>query len=195
MIFRDTVRGVLLFFVFLIAALSLTFYFTKRYIQPIKHDLAQIQQKKYTDSTAHTTETDDLFAFLTEQDRIHKENLIRAEAEKEQALNAAEEMQDRYDEVTKTAERLAYSRMDEIDPYEYENFKTGLQTLTEKEREVFELYVSGKTSKEIAPLLNIRESTLKYHNHNMLGKLGVSSRKQMLRFAAILQQEQETYFS
>lgn len=104
-------------------------------------------------------------------------------------------MQDRYDEVTKTAERLAYSRKDEIDPYEYENFKTGLQTLTEKEREVFELYVSGKTSKEIAPLLNIRESTLKYHNHNMLGKLGVSSRKQMLRFAAILQQEQETYFS
>ncbi len=192
MVFRDLLRGILLFCVFLVAALTLTFYFTKRYIQPIKQDLAQIRQKKYTDATAHTTETDDLFAFLTEQDRIHAETLTRAESEKAQALSAAEEMQDRYAEATKTAERLAYSRKDEIDPYEYENFKAGLQTLTEKEREVFELYLSGKTAKEIAPLLHIQESTLKYHNHNMLGKLGVSSRKQMLRFAALLQQEQGT---
>lgn len=192
MVFQDMVRGILLFSVFLVAALCLTFYFTKRYIQPIKQDLAQIQQKKYTDVDAHTTETGDLFAFLTEQDRIHAETLTRAESEKEQALSAAEEMQDRYAEVTKTAERLAYSRKDEIDPYEYENFKAGLQTLTEKEREVFELYLSGKTAKEIAPLLHIQESTLKYHNHNLLGKLGVSSRKQMLRYAAVLQQEEKT---
>lgn len=195
MVFRDMSRGILLFFVFLVAALCLTFYFTKRYIQPIKQDLAQIRQKKYTDVDAHTTETDDLFAFLTEQDRIHAETLTRAESEKEQALSAAEEMQDRYAEVTKTAERLAYSRKDEIDPYEYENFKAGLHTLTEKEREVFELYLSSKTAKEIAPLLHIQESTLKYHNHNLLGKLGVSSRKQMLRYAAVLQQEKETIFS
>ncbi len=195
MVLRDMTRGILLFFVFLVAALSLTFYFTKRYIQPINQDLAQIQQKKYTDATAHTTETDDLFAFLTEQDRIHAETLTRAESEKEQALSVVEEIKDRYAEATKTAERLAYSRKDEIDPYEYENFKAGLQTLTDKEREVFELYLSGKTAKEIAPLLHIQESTLKYHNHNLLGKLGVSSRKQMLRFAAVLQQEQKTIFS
>lgn len=194
MVFQDTVRVILLFLVFLVAALCMTFYFTKRYIQPIKQDLAQIQQKKYSGATAHTTETDDLFAFLSEQDRIHTETLTRAESEKEQALCAAEEMQGRYAEAIKTAERLAYSRKDEIDPYEYEHFKAGLQTLTEKEREVFMLYLSGKTAKEIAPLLNIQESTLKYHNHNILGKLGVSSRKQMLRYAAVLQQEQDTIF-
>lgn len=191
MLLRDTVRVILLFSIFIVAALCLTFYFTKRYIQPIKQDLAQIQQKTYTDATAHTTETDDLFAFLTEQDRINAETLTRAESEKERAISVAEEMQDRYTEVTRTAERLAYSRKDEIDPYEYESFKAGLKTLTEKEREVFELYLSGKTPKEIAPLLNIQESTLKYHNHNLLGKLGVSSRKQMLRYAAVWQQEQK----
>ena len=32
----------------------------------------------------------------------------------------------------------------------------------------------------------IKESTLKFHNHNMLGKLGVSSRKEMLRYAALI---------
>lgn len=38
-------------------------------------------------------------------------------------------------------------------------------------------------------MLNIRESTLKFHNHNILEKLGVSSRKQMLRYATLLKQE------
>ena len=47
----------------------------------------------------------------------------------------------------------------------------------------------GKSAKEIADILNVRESTLKFHNHNILEKLGVSSRKQMLRFATLLKQE------
>lgn len=33
------------------------------------------------------------------------------------------------------------------------------------------MYLCGRSTEE---------STLKYHNHNILGKLGVSSRKQML---------------
>ena len=38
-------------------------------------------------------------------------------------------------------------------------------------------------------MLNIRESTLKFHHHNILKKLGVFSRKQMLRYATLLKQE------
>ena len=38
-------------------------------------------------------------------------------------------------------------------------------------------------------MLNIRESTLKFHHRNILKKLGVSSRKQMLRYATLLKQE------
>ena len=38
-------------------------------------------------------------------------------------------------------------------------------------------------------MLNIRESTLKFHNHNIPEKLGVSSRKQMLCYATLLKQE------
>lgn len=54
---------------------------------------------------------------------------------------------------------------------------------------MFELYLEGKTAEEILEICAIQKSTLKYHNHNILGKLGVSSRKQMLRYAALLKQE------
>lgn len=84
---------------------------------------------------------------------------------------------------------MAYSRKTEIDPDDYEMFKIGLKELTKTEKTVFDLYLQGKTAKEIADILNIRESTLKFHNHNILEKLGVSSRKQMLRYATLLKQE------
>lgn len=47
-------------------------------------------------------------------------------------------------------------------------FKIGLKELTKTEKTVFDLYLQGKTAKEIADILNIRESTLKFHNHNIL---------------------------
>ena len=53
---------------------------------------------------------------------------------------------------------------------------------------MFELYLLGKTAKEIIALTGIKESTLNFHNHNILKKLGVSSRKQMLRYAALMKQ-------
>jgi len=63
-------------------------------------------------------------------------------------------------------------------------FCEGLSHLTATERTVYELYVQGKSSKEILTLLNIKENTLKYHNRNIYSKLGVSSRKLMLAMAA-----------
>ena len=40
--------------------------------------------------------------------------------------------------------------------------------------------------------LGISPNTLKYHNKNIYSKLGISSRKQMLRFAA-LKQHRDTH--
>lgn len=189
-VIEDAVKSILLVAVFLVGASLMTLYFTKRYLKPLIADLELIRQKSYAASTAHVTEINDLFVFLAEQDRINDERIAKAESEREDAMTAFEELRVKYDETDRTAERLAYSRRDEIDPADYETFKSGLKTLTEKEREVFGLYLSGKTAQEITVLLNIRESTLKYHNHNILGKLGVSSRKQMLRYAALMEQEE-----
>lgn len=86
-------------------------------------------------------------------------------------------------------DRLAYSRKNEIDPDNYEAFEIGLKELTKNKKTIFNLYLQGKNAKEIADILNIRESTPKFHNHNIPEKPGVSSRKQMLRYATLLKQE------
>ncbi len=86
-------------------------------------------------------------------------------------------------------DRLAYSRKNEIDPDNYEAFEIGLKELTKTEKTIFNLYLQGKNAKEIADILNIRESTPPFHNHNIPEKPGVSSRKQMLRYATLLKQE------
>jgi DNA-binding CsgD family transcriptional regulator len=56
----------------------------------------------------------------------------------------------------------------------------GIQSLTPTEKAIFEAYIARLTTKEIMKNLNIKESTLKYHNRNIYGKLGVSSRKELL---------------
>ena len=65
-------------------------------------------------------------------------------------------------------------------------FTEKLPALTPTENKIYNYYLEGKTTKEIMALLNIKENTLKYHNKNLYGKLGVSSRKELLYFAKML---------
>lgn len=67
-----------------------------------------------------------------------------------------------------------------------ELFIHGLDTLTPKERELFDEYVSGKTTKDILESMNITENTLKFHNKNIYGKLGVKSRKQLIEIHKLI---------
>ncbi len=67
-----------------------------------------------------------------------------------------------------------------VAPEAIETFITGLTRLTPAEKSIFDAYVARVTTKEIMESLNIKESTLKYHNRNIYGKLGVTSRKQLL---------------
>ena len=62
-------------------------------------------------------------------------------------------------------------------------FNENLHTLTFTERAIFDLYLDGRSTKEVMSELNIKENTLKYHNKNIYSKLGVSSRKQLLHIA------------
>ena len=48
--------------------------------------------------------------------------------------------------------------------------------LTPREAEVLKLIIKGKSNKQIADLLHITESTVKYHVNLILAKLGVSDR-------------------
>ena len=62
-------------------------------------------------------------------------------------------------------------------------FKKGISTLTATEKMIFDLYLEGDGTKDVLSKMNIKENTLKYHNKNIYGKLGVSSRKQLLEIA------------
>ena len=50
--------------------------------------------------------------------------------------------------------------------------------LTKREKEVFTLLVTNKTTKEIADILNISEKTVRNHISNAMQKLGVKGRAQ-----------------
>lgn len=70
-------------------------------------------------------------------------------------------------------------------------FTDGLKNLTPTERTIYNLYVSGNTTKEILESLGIKENTLKFHNKNIYGKLGVTSRKQLLEISKQFEQSSQ----
>jgi LuxR family transcriptional regulator of spore coat protein len=59
-----------------------------------------------------------------------------------------------------------------------DNYHRPKPLLTKREREVFELLVQDKTTKEIAQELFISEKTVRNHISNTMQKLGVKGRSQ-----------------
>lgn len=50
--------------------------------------------------------------------------------------------------------------------------------LTKREKEVFDLLINNKTTKEIAKILNISDKTVRNHISNAIQKIGVKGRAQ-----------------
>ena len=69
-----------------------------------------------------------------------------------------------------------------------EYIKKQLHTLTTSEHTIYLCYLAGMSTKEVLAKLNISENTLKFHNKNLYGKLGVSSRKQLLEYAKVTEE-------
>lgn len=172
---------------------------SKKYVAPILKDLEQIKTNTdRTQSESHVLEIEDLFAFLAEQDREHEAALSALNQERLEAESRQERLQSKLEQTSSDlgsaqAEiaRLAYSRKQEIDPDDFQYFLEGISQLTPTERKVFDLYLKGKNAKEIIAILGVTENTLKFHNKNIYNKLGVSSRKQLLRYATLMKQQEE----
>ena len=58
-----------------------------------------------------------------------------------------------------------------------------LETLTDKEFEIFKLLVSGKKAAAIANNLSIRQSSIAYYRGNILQKMHVQSNNELIRYA------------
>ncbi len=164
------------------AATGICIFFSKRFLRPVIKSIEQIRKQEFPNANSEYEEIDDLFAFLDAQDK-------QREQETKKLQEKCDEQDNLISKNQTDIQRLAYSRKNEICPDDYEMFKIGLKTLTKTEKQVFSLYLEGKSGEEIMEILHIQKGTLKYHNHNILNKLGVQSRKQMLRYATLLKQE------
>ena len=74
-----------------------------------------------------------------------------------------------------------------IDEESFSMFVNNIAQLTAKEKEIFDLYLSGLVPKEVTAKLNITDNTLKYHNKNIYSKLGSKSRKELLQCIKYMQ--------
>lgn len=63
------------------------------------------------------------------------------------------------------------------------NCSEGINLLTARENEIFELVVDGLTNKDIAKQLYITEHTIKKHIRNILFKLDMRNRKELIIYA------------
>ena len=59
----------------------------------------------------------------------------------------------------------------------------GYDLLSEREQQVFRLVVEGKPTKEIAELLFVSPKTIEKHRANVMNKLGVHGRLELLKYA------------
>jgi len=64
-----------------------------------------------------------------------------------------------------------------------------LALLTPREREVLDPVVDGRTNKQIAALLGVREKTVECHRANLMRKLSVASVAQMIRLVITLDRD------
>lgn len=188
----------------MLASIVISVLLSRRFLRPVKKAITSIKENSY-DREPETTYTEiaDLFDFLAQKDKENEEQLLEAEKQlletekqrqetEKQRLETEkqrQEAQTNADNAIAELSRLTEKKHREVDPDSYALFCENLGTLTAKEREIFNLYLDGKSAKDIMDLLSISENTLKYHNRNIYGKLGVTSRKELLMYATLMKKE------
>jgi len=64
-----------------------------------------------------------------------------------------------------------------------DSWQDPLETLTNREREVFALIAAGKTNQQIAKSLSVSAKTVDKHRANLMKKLHVDTRAELIRYA------------
>lgn len=182
----------------LLTALSIAFcvFFSRSYLAPVLKSLEQLKRDEQRAHRGAPVVIDDLLAFLAEKDR-NKQSVIdglklemkEANEELSRIQKEKTRIQEEYVRAKTQITRLTSSSAQEVDPEGYAHFTANLCKLTPREREIFDLYLGGRNGKEIRDVLCISENTLKYHNKHIYETLNVSSRKELLHYAAMLEKE------
>lgn len=175
-------------------------FMTQKYVAPILRKIEQVTSNRKYGEQLNIREIDDLFAFLEEKDTQYEEQLKSlqnakqlAEEEAQKAKAAFEKANLEYELAQSELQQLSSGYKKELVLEDYEYFICNLSTLTPAENRIYELYLAGNNAKQILEILGIKENTLKYHNKNIYSKLGITSRKQLLRFAALKQHQDKDH--
>ncbi len=189
-ILHTAVRGNAFYFtltviVLLIVSVVASVIISRRYLRPVNDALTSIRNRSYNEQTdAPYSEISDLLEFLSANDRAHAEEVERLDKENR-------EVRSKFDMAQTHITHLAEEKLPEVDEDSFIMFMQCLRTLTPKERAIFDLYMEGKSAKEIQEIAEINLNTLKYHNKNIYSKLGVTSRKQLLEYAALMKYKKQ----
>lgn len=185
---------IFIFLIIAILAFACCAFLSKKYVSPLLRKIEQVKSDDLGDEQIKISEIDDLFEFLAERDNKYEEKLQTLEISRKIAEDEAEKSRIAYEDALKKYElakceidQLSEKHKKEIVLEDYEYFLCNLGTLTASEYKIYELYLQGKNVKQIAEIMGITENTLKFHNKNIYSKLGISSRKQLLKFAALKQ--------
>ena len=132
---------------------------------------------------ARIQEIDDLLLYLKEQDDMKREALaLELEKARKEMDTEMENLSAELEQVRRLSGKQ-HKGSAAADPAatpnlaEFERFLENLKNLTTAETSIFNLYMQGRTARQIADELFITERTVKFHNGNMYKKLGVSSLK------------------
>ena len=193
-VINSFIQFVLLVTLLLFFSVICCLLFSKRYLSPILKGLDHIRQDTWSKESSSIPEINDLFAYLAKKD----EDLSAAQNELAAAVTIYQEVKQKYDCVQSELEkaqlqlcRLAQTRKNEVDPDNYSAFLIGIKTLTPTEKQILNYYLEGKSVKEIIELSGVKETTIRFHNRNIYSKLNVTSLKQLLLYAAMMQQNNE----
>jgi DNA-binding CsgD family transcriptional regulator len=170
--YRATVRqSNILFYGVLIALFAVSLFaamfISRRYIRPLVSALNLIKSDSRSSlQKTQIAEIDDLLEYLAAMDEERK--VLSDELEQTKLREAGQEP---------SPPNILFER-----------FLKNLETLTATERAVFNLYMEDKTAQMIAGELFITINTVKFHNKNIYGKLGVSSLEALKVYVSMMKE-------
>lgn len=151
--------------IFLAIALLLAIFFSRCYAAPVLKGIRNAREEGGSGGTTQIRELDELIAFM----KAREQELICQMGEN------AHEMRD----------------ADQVELSAYRMFVNQIETLTKTERIVFDLYITGLNSHEIANKLNLSINTIRTHNRNIYAKLNVTSYKEMMVYIQMMTGRQQ----
>ena len=146
----------------------------------------QEAQEKQKQTANQYIQLEEQLAALQDEIQQVRLQMEQTQQEKLQAQQEREQAQQQFNFAQAALEKAIEKKLETVDPDSYKMFVDNLATLTPKEEDIFNLYVQGCSTKAIISQLGITENTLKYHNKNIYGKLGVKTRKELLQYIELM---------